>query len=76
MSLSTFNEVEDRTLRAWNRFAVYFNTASNVSQEAALKYIGQFNNSDKKDLQKMYQDMRNLGYDTVKASVMRGSYSV
>lgn len=74
--LSTFNDINDRTLRAWNRFAVFFNTLGNVGVEPALNYFRQFDEESKADLRKMKKDLENLGYEGVKAAIHRGDYSV
>jgi hypothetical protein len=76
MKLSQFNEVEDRTLKAWNRFAVYFNALSNVGVVAANDYMRQFNKDDKADLRKMLDDMKHMGYEPMKAAISRGAYAV
>lgn len=76
MKLSRFNDVEDRTLRAWNRFAVYFNALGSLGIEPANKYMSQFNRADKDDLLKMLADLKRMGYETMKAAVSRGDYAV
>ncbi len=74
--LSRFDDVQDRTLRAWNRFAVFFNTLGNVGVEPALDYMRQFTNADKVDLNTMLKDIKKLGYEPLKAAISRGAYVV
>lgn len=76
MKLSKFNDVENRTLRAWNRFSVFFNALGNVGVPQALDYMRQFPPADKADLLKMLKDIKSMGYDTLKAAINRGDYSV
>lgn len=74
--LSQFNEVNNDTLRAWNRFAVYFNAVLSVGPERANDYMRNFPNEDKKHLQKMLADMKVMGYEAMKAAIHRGAYAV
>ena len=76
MKLSTFNTVENRTLRAWNRFAVFFNTLGNVGVPQALDYMRQFPRADKDDLLQMLRDIKTMGYEPLKAAINRGDYAV
>jgi len=76
MKLSRFNDIEDRTLRAWNRFAIFFNTLGNVGVPQALDYMRQFPRADKDDLLVMLKDIKTMGYDGLKAAISRGSYVI
>jgi hypothetical protein len=74
--LSQFNEVDNDTLRAWNRFAVYFNAVISVGPAKANAYMSGFSNADKVHLQKMLADMKMMGYEAMKAAISRGEYAV
>lgn len=76
MALTTFNDVEDRTLRAWNRFMVFFNTINNVNNDVAKSYLKQFSNEDKLDLQQILKAMKQHGFEGLKAMISRGAYEV
>lgn len=71
-----FNDVADRTLRAWNRFSVFFNVLDTVGSKQALEYMSSFPNEDKADLRKMLADLKKMGYEPMKAAISRGAYSV
>lgn len=74
--LSQFDNVQNDTLRAWNRFAVYFNAVLSVGPAKANEYMSNFSNEDKRHLQKMLADMKVMGYEQMKAAIHRGSYVV
>lgn len=76
MKLLKFNNIENRTLRAWNRFAVFFNALGNVGVPQALDYMRQFSREDKQDLQQMLSDMKRIGYTELHAAVNRGDYVI
>jgi hypothetical protein len=76
MKLSKFNDVDNRTLRAWNRYAVFFNTLGNVGVPQALDYMRQFPRADKDDLLVMLRDIKKMGYEGLKAAVSRGDYVI
>jgi hypothetical protein len=74
--LSTFDDIENRTLKAWNRFSVFFNTLGNVGKDQALDYMRQFSREDKADLLQMMNDMKRMGYEPLHAAISRGAYVI
>lgn len=76
LKLSKFNDVEDRTLRAYNRIAIFFNTLSDIGQEKATDYLRQFPDNDKKDIKAIFDHMRRVGLEDTKAAINRGDFKV
>lgn len=67
----TFNDVEDRELRAWNRCAVAFNIAADESVDLMRKYLEQFSKDERTDISNMYKRIKNDGYELTRAAVSR-----
>jgi len=66
-----FMDVEDVELRSWNRCAVIFNIAADEAEGMWKEYFAQFNEEDQKSIRKMYQRIKNDGYEFTRAAVSR-----
>ena len=65
---SLFNEVEDPTLRAWNRCAVVFNMRE-MNDVAHETYMEKVDSVGKSQMLAMFQYIEKLGYDTARRNV-------
>lgn len=67
----SFNNVENITVRAWNRISTFFNITRDFNLDRAKNYIAQFSLEDKQQMQHIFEDIRKNGYESAKRSVMR-----
>ncbi len=74
MSNRTFDEVENTTLRVWNRCATAFNLAEDKGDDAVAKYMEKFDQKGKRQMLIMFNYIKLKGYETVKKEVMRGEH--
>lgn len=74
MSNRTFDEIENTTLRTWNRCRMAFNLCEDKGPEASEKYMNKLNPRAKKQMLIMFEYIKAKGYETVKKEVMRGEH--
>lgn len=69
----TFMDIEDVELRAWNRCAVIFNIVADEEDAKTMwrDYFNQFTEEDQNSIRKMYQRIKNDGYELTRAAVSR-----
>ncbi len=61
---SNFNEVEDRTLRAYNRAVTVFNIRQDEGEVPASNYFMQFDDEGKSDIVSMLVKIKYQAYNT------------
>lgn len=66
---SLFNDVQDSTLRTWNRCATMFNINSDHGQELAAEYASQLDEVSMAQMQMMYKYIQVKGYENVRAEI-------
>lgn len=67
----TFDDIENVTLRTWNRCSMAFNILEDKGEEASQAYLEQFDNKERKQMMVMFNYIRAKGYEATKAEVMR-----
>lgn len=72
MMNKTFDEVENTTLRTWNRCAMAYNIKKDRGEEACSNYLSQFNDRSKRQMAIMFEYINLKGYEEVKREVFRG----
>lgn len=75
MTAPLFNDVQDTTLRTWNRCSVAFNLASDKGPEASQRYMEKFPENAQKQMLVMFKYIEAKGYENVKREVNRGAQS-
>lgn len=71
MTNRDFNEVENATLRTWNRCSLAFNLAEDYGQGASERYMEQFSKKDRRQMLIMFNYIETKGYEAVKREVFR-----
>lgn len=66
-----FNETANVKLQAWNRAAVYFNIRKDCGQELAVAYVKQFDDMSRARMNKIFQDIKDKGYEATKKEVQK-----
>lgn len=69
----TFNDVQDKRLRTWNRCSVAFNIGSDKSIDAMRGYLAQFDKESLSDIKSMFSEIRTNGYNVTRTNVIRGN---
>ena len=72
----TFNDIDDVTLRTWNRCAFATNLLDDKGEAESAGYLGQFDTKSKKQMMVMFRYIQIKGHDYTKAKVMRGAGSM
>lgn len=67
----TFDDIENVTLRTWNRCAMSYNILEDKGEAASQQYLEQFDNKAKKQMMVMFHYIGVVGYNNTKAEVMR-----
>lgn len=67
----TFDDVDNTTLRVWNRCAMASNLLDDKGPVESQKYMEQFGEKDKKQMLVMFHYINAKGYEPTKAEVMR-----
>ena len=73
MSNRNFNDIDNATLRTWNRCALAFNLAEDKGEIASESYMEQFDKRSKRQMLIMFNYIKAKGYDAVKREVHRGA---
>lgn len=73
---STFDEVEDVTLKAFNRCAMMFNILEVHGFELAERYAEAIEEEGRFHMFIMYSYVKECGLDTVKREISRGELSI
>lgn len=72
ITLPRFNDVEPRTLQAWNRCNVFFNICSDLGNDLAKQYAEEFSGKDKTAMAMMFTLIKTKGYEQVKKELLKG----
>lgn len=71
MTYPTFDEVEDRAARAYNRLAVAHNIAQDVGEEKAKAYLEKFSPREKMEVMAMIAQVLAKGREAVRKEVFK-----
>lgn len=71
VDFSAFNDVENPTLRAWNRCSMFFNICQSFGKEKGKEYVQAFPKSDMAKMAVLFNSIVANGYEETKAQVMR-----
>lgn len=66
-----FNEVENETLRTWNRCITFANLKSNFGDDKATEYASKFPSDVTKQMLIMFTYVADKGYDEVRPEINR-----
>lgn len=69
----TFNDIDNVSLRTWNRCAMASNLLDDKGEAESHMYMEQFDGKAKKQMLVMFMYIKQKGYDYTKAEVMRGT---
>ena len=75
MSNRTFDEIENVTLRTWNRCATAFNLQEDKGDDAMQRYLEKFDQRARRQMLIMFEYIARKDYETVKKEVMKGEHS-
>lgn len=75
-SYSTFYEIDNKALQTWNRCAIFFNIASDLSLKDAVEYAKQFDENDRCLINGLFKFIEEKGYEYVKGLVIRNELNV
>ena len=67
----TFDDADRAEIKAWNRCATYFNVIKDISIDEATQYAKQFSIEDRQKMVYLLNQIKEKGYDNVRASVNR-----
>jgi hypothetical protein len=67
----TFNEIEDKALRTYNRCVMFYNIMEDSGKEPAQEYISQFSRGDREDMVGLILRVKKEGLEKVKAEISR-----
>lgn len=70
---SLFNEVENQTLRTWNRCATVFNINKVHGEAMAKEYLGKIEQPGRSQMMVMFNYINRKGYDVVKREVNKNN---
>lgn len=74
MSNRTFDEIENATLRTWNRCAQAYNLLEDKGEDAVERYMNKFDQRSKKQMLILFEYIKAKGYEATKREVMRGEH--
>lgn len=74
MTNRTFDDIENATLRTWNRCATASNLLEDKGQDAVEKYMNKFDQRSKRQMLILFEYIKLKGYETVRKEVMRGEH--
>ena len=63
--LPTFNDIEYKPLRVWNRSVMAFNIKEDSGPQAMERYLKSFSKAELKEIYTLYQDVLKRGRDVV-----------
>lgn len=66
---TTFNDVADKRLQAWNRVAVVYNITRDLSAGQGTAYAEQFEQEDRILMHQIIADVKESGYDAVRKTI-------
>jgi hypothetical protein len=72
VTLPRFNDVEPKSLQAWNRCNVFFNICSDLGKDLGKQYVDEFSGKDRTAMIMMFTLIKTKGYDQVKQDLLRG----
>lgn len=67
-----FKDVEDASLRTWNRCAVLFNIRNDYGPDMVEGYASQLTELDRAQMFAMYNYIQVKGYETVRTEINKG----
>lgn len=67
----TFDDIENVSLRTWNRCAMASNLLDDKGEAESQAYLNQFDVKSKKQMLVMFTYIKQKGYEKTKAEVMR-----
>jgi len=68
---SSFTEVKNPVLRAWNRLNTIYNMKEQGGNGLALRYAKQFNKAETLQIYVMGLEVKNKGYENVRREICR-----
>lgn len=71
-TLPTFNDVENPTIKAWNRSTVFVNTCKDLGKAFGKQYVEQFTGGDKASMLVILTLIKTKGYEETRREVNRG----
>ena len=72
MSNRNFDDIENVTVRTWNRCAMAFNLQEDKGDAASERYLEQFDERSKRQMLIMFNYIKAKGYEATKREVFRG----
>jgi len=70
---STFEDIDDVSLRTWNRCAMASNLLNDKGEEESRAYMEQFSSLEKKQMLLLFKYIEAKGYEATRAEVARNS---
>lgn len=67
---STYSDIENPKIKAWNRCAAFYNITKDVSQAVGERYLSHFNDLDRQRIKSIISDIKIKGYMAVRREVM------
>lgn len=72
MGYATFDHVQNRKLRAFNRLTTFFRVFGRASKKTAQGYIQRLDKEGRQDVEDIYKDIKDRGISTIRLEIMEG----
>tara|TARA_R110000850_G_scaffold258119_1_gene384571 strand:+ start:392 stop:667 length:276 start_codon:yes stop_codon:yes gene_type:complete len=69
ITLPRFNDVEPKSLQAWNRCNVFFNICSDLGRDLGKQYVEEFSGKERASMIMMFTLIKTKGYEQIKKEV-------
>jgi hypothetical protein len=70
-AITTFDDVEFKPLRDFNRCVMLFNIREDSGEDAAIRYLARISDDDKKSMLNVYNLVKRLGVETVRREIIK-----
>ena len=71
ITLPRFNDVEPKSLQAWNRCNVFFNICSDLGKSLGKQYVEEFSGTDRTAMLMMFTLIKTKGYEQTKKDLLK-----
>lgn len=72
VTVPRFNDVEPKSLQAWNRCNVFFNICSDLGKDLGKQYVEEFSGKDRTAMIMMFTLIKTKGYEETKKELLKG----
>ena len=73
ITIPRFNDVEPKSLQAWNRCNVFFNICSDLGKDLGKEYVEEFSGTERAAMIMMFTLIKTKGYEQTKKELLKGT---